>query len=374
MATVTAGTTGESVGERYERLAGEGAVVRDPRQAAVARALDRVIEDIAEAEPSGLSRLLGRRRQRPVKGLYVWGAVGRGKTMLMDLFHEAVPVSAKRRVHFNDFMTDVHDRIARLRVERAEEPVAAAADAIAREARVLSFDEFAVTDIADAMILSRLFARLFEKGVVLVATSNVAPGDLYRDGLNRQLFLPFIRLLLQNVEVVELDAATDYRLDRLEGHRVWFSPGEEGFDRLWRALLGGREEGRDTVPVGSRRIAVPRAAGGLARFTFADLCEAPLAAADFIAIAGRFHTIFLEEIPVLTPARRETARRFILLVDVLYDQKVRLVATAEAEPDDLFQPGEDGRYEGFAFARTASRLHEMRSGSYLAEVESSPLT
>jgi len=372
-----AALTDEGVAERYERLAGEGLVMRDPRQAAVARALDGVLDDLAETEPSALARLLGRRRRRKAKGLYVWGAVGRGKTMLMDLFFEAVPLTKKRRVHFNDFMSDVHDRIARFRVEQAEEPVAAAADAIADEARVLCFDEFAVTDIADAMILSRLFAQLFARGVVLVATSNVAPTDLYRGGLNRQLFLPFIRLLLQHVDVVELDAATDYRLDRLEDHRVWFSPGEEGFERLWRGLLGEREERAETVPVASRTVRVPRAAGGLARFTFSELCEAPLGASDYIAIAKRYHTLFLEGIPVLTPARRETARRFILLIDVLYDQKVRLVATAEAEPDGLFVAGGDAdaaREEAFAFARTASRLHEMRSAGYLSTVETAPLT
>lgn len=367
----------ESVAQRYDRLVGLGHVMADPRQAAVARALDTVLANLAASVPSGLARLVGRRRRQTVKGLYVWGAVGRGKTMLMDLFFEAVPIAHKRRVHFNDFMADAHDRVARLRVEKAEEPVMAAADEIAREARVLCFDEFAVTDIADAMILSRLFARLFERGVVLVATSNVAPQDLYRDGLNRQLFLPFIRLLHQHVDVVELDAATDYRLDKLEEEIVWFAPGDPGFERLWRGVLGAREAAPDTVPVASRAIAVPRAAGGLARFTFSELCEAPLAAADFRAIARRYHTVFLDGIPVLTPELRETARRFIVLIDVFYDQKVRLVATAQAEPDALFPAGADAgaaREEAFAFARTASRLYEMRSAGYLAAVESAPLT
>ncbi|WP_108662553.1 cell division protein ZapE [Acuticoccus kandeliae] len=364
-----------SVIARYEQLVRHDEVKRDAAQVAVAHRLDSVVDDLREEASGRLSRFLRRRKAKAVRGLYLWGSVGRGKTMLMDLFFESAPVEAKRRVHFNDFMGDVHARIARLRNEKADDAVASAADEIADAARVLCFDEFAVTDIADAMILSRLFTRIFERGVTLVATSNVAPNDLYREGLNRQLFIPFIRLLDQHVEVVRLDTPLDYRLDRLEDHRVWFQPGDVGFERLWRGLLGDREAARTEVPVGSRRIEVKRAAGGMARFTFAELCEAPLAAIDFIALAKRFHTIFLEGCPVLTPARRETARRFIVLIDVLYDQKVRLVVTAGAEPDALFDAGEGGaREEAFAFARTASRLYEMRSASYLHDAETTPLT
>ncbi|WP_420391434.1 cell division protein ZapE [Acuticoccus sp.] len=365
-----------SVTARYEARVAQGEVERDAAQLAVARALDDVVAELA-ARRGGLTGVLRRSlgRTRPVTGLYLWGAVGRGKTMLMDLFYEAVPNQRKRRVHFNDFMADAHARIAALRREDEDDAVAKAAEAIAQETRVLCFDEFAVTDIADAMILSRLFKPIFEQGVTLVATSNVAPAELYREGLNRALFMPFIRLLRDNVDVVELDAAADYRLDRLQDFRVWFAPGEAGFERLWDKLLAGRHAGPTTVPVASRKLAVPRAVGGLARFTFAELVEAPMSAADYLALAKRFHTLLLEGVPVLGPARRETLRRLINLVDVLYDQKVRLIVTAEAEPDDLFDPGEGGAAdEAFAFARSASRLHEMRSSSYLAELEATPAT
>ena len=359
----------------YEAEVEAGVLTRDPAQVSVACALDDVIDDLSRVEERGPLRLFRRKlgRTKSVRGLYIWGAVGRGKTMLMDIFHEAAPVEAKRRLHFNEFMQDAHARIARLRKAKADDAVGAAADEIAREARLLSFDEFAVTDIADAMILSRLFSRLFEKGVTLVATSNVPPQQLYENGLNRKLFEPFIRLLLQNVDVLRLDADTDYRLNRLEDRQVWFGLGDPGFERTWVATVGERGEKPVDVPVGSRTVRAPRVAGGMARFTFAQLCEAPLSAGDFLAIANRFHTVFLEGIPVMTPARRETLRRFINLIDVLYDQSVRLVVSAAAEPKALFD-GEGGgaREEAFAFDRTASRLYEMRSASYLHGIETTP--
>jgi cell division protein ZapE len=366
-----------SVTARYEAMARAGELARDARQLAVAEALDGLLDQLSAERSGGLRGLVRRRlgRARAVKGLYLWGAVGRGKTMLMDLFFAELPLREKRRAHFNVFMADVHARIARHRAAKADDAVGGAADEIAAETRVLCFDEFAVTDIADAMILARLFVRLFERGITLVATSNVAPEALYEGGLNRQLFLPFIRLLRDNVEVVQLDGAVDYRLDHLEDREVWFATGAPGFDRLWHALVGERPEERVVVAVASRGIDVGRAAGGLARFTFAELVEAPRSAADYIALARRFHTIFLEGVPVLTPSRRETLRRFINLVDVVYDERARLVVTAAAEPDELFDPGEGGAdNEAFAFARTASRLHEMRSAGYLRGTETPPLT
>jgi len=362
--------------EAYEALVAEGEISRDPQQAAVALALDDVIDDLARAGDRPRRGFFRRRLNKgvSVRGLYIWGEVGRGKTMLMDLFFEAAPLAAKKRLHFNEFMRDAHARIDRLRRTDAEDPVGAAAEEIATEARLLCFDEFAVTDIADAMILARLFTRLFERHVTLVATSNVAPENLYADGLNRKLFVPFIKLLGQNVDVLKLDVGKDYRLNRMENRQVWFESGDKGFDRTWQAALGEREEGAVGVKVGSRTVPAPRAAGGMARFTFAELCEAPLSAGDFLAIASRFHTIFLEDIPVMTPARRETLRRFINLIDVLYDQSVRLVVSAAADPPDLFDARGEGsaREEAFAFARTASRLYEMRSAGYLHGVETTP--
>lgn len=366
----------DAVQREYDAMVAGGRLERDEAQVAVARELDDVLFDLA-GDVGGVAGFLRRRlgRRNAARGLYVWGSVGRGKTMLMDIFFAALPVREKRRVHFNDFMADTHRRLAARRAALADDPVSEVADAIAAEARVLCFDEFAVSDIADAMILARLLPRVLDRGTTLVATSNVAPQELYGGGLNRALFVPFIRLLLDHVEVVRLDTPTDYRLDRLTDRRVWFDHADRGFDRLWDGLVGDRAVAPAAVAIGSRRIAVPRAAGGLARFTFAELVERPLAAADFIAIAQRFHTLFLEGIPVLTPARRETTRRFINLVDVLYDQKVRLVATAAAEPLALFDAAGGGaETEALQFARTASRLSEMRSAGYLGALESAPLT
>ncbi|MEM8853018.1 MAG: cell division protein ZapE [Pseudomonadota bacterium] len=365
------------VQEAYDELLESGELNEDPMQAAMVRTLDTVVDAIKERDQGAMPGFLRKRfgRKTPVRGLYVWGEVGRGKTMLMDLFHEAVPLKKKRRVHFNDFMADAHARINAARAAHEDEPVAAAADTIADEAMVLSFDEFAVTDIADAMILSRLFERLFKRGVTLVATSNVEPNELYRNGLNRQLFIPFIRLLQRHVDVVQLDAVADYRLNRLQDRKVWFALGDQGFERLWRALLGGAQEKDVGVKVASRTLTAPRAAGGLARYTFSQLCEAPYSANDYSAIAKRFHTVFLEGCPVMTPSQKEIARRFINLIDVFYDQRVRLVVTAAGEPDTLFDASAGGaETEAFAFNRTASRLFEMRSASYIQDIEDAPLT
>ena len=368
---------GDGVLARYEAMVRAGKMERDTAQVAVASALDDVLHDLEAREANGLAPFLRRRlgRAKHVRGLYVWGSVGRGKTMLMDLFHELVPTDRKHRTHFNDFMADAHASIARLRKRDVEDAVEAAADEIAEHARVLSFDEFAVTDIADAMILSRLFERLFERGVTLVATSNVAPGELYSGGLNRTLFLPFIRLLRAHVDIIQLDADVDYRLDRLEDRRVWFPVDDAGFERLWEASLGDREAVPVAVKVGSRELTAPRSAGGLTRYTFAELCRSARGTNDYLALANRFHTLFLEGVPVMGPDDRETLRRFINLIDILYDHHARIVMSAEAEPRHLFDPRDGGaRQEAFAFQRTASRLYEMRSASYLNGVENTPLT
>jgi cell division protein ZapE len=368
-----------TVGQAYRDRVERGEIVRDAVQERVVAALDRLTADIASkrlaAKSSALGWLFGRKRPKaPVMGLYVHGGVGRGKTMLMDMFFDLVPVRRKRRAHFNDFMADVHDRIGRHRAAvkagtaKGDDPIPPVAKDLAEQAWVLCFDEFTVTDIADAMILSRLFSALFEQGVVLVATSNVAPDDLYRDGLNRPLFTPFISILKRHAKVLHLDADTDYRLEKLNAVPVYMHPAdaanERRFDEAWRALADGSAERADEIEVKGRRVPVPRAVRDAARFSFADLCEKPLAARDYLAITERYGTIFLAGIPVMDDSRRNEAKRFILLIDTLYDRKVRLVATAEAAPTDLYR-GKTGT-EAFEFDRTVSRLIEMQSEEWRA--------
>jgi cell division protein ZapE len=309
-----------------------------------------------------------------IKGLYIYGSVGRGKTMLMDLFFEASPVLRKRRAHFHEFMLDVHERIHAFRQKMklgehaGEDPIRLTAEQLAREEWLLCFDEFHVTDIADAMILGRLFAQLFERGVVVVATSNVAPDELYKGGLNRALFVPFIAILKEQMDVVRLDARTDFRLEKLAGLPVWYVPADTAadtaLDEAWRRLAGGQAGTAQELAVKGRSVHVPRAAMGVARFTFHDLCERPLAAADYLRIAREYHTIILDHVPVMNFDTRNAAKRFIILIDTLYDMNVKLIASAEAQPDALYQSDEG--YEALEFHRCASRLIEMRSEAYLA--------
>jgi cell division protein ZapE len=294
--------------------------------------------------------------------------------MLMDLFFAASPVVRKRRAHFHEFMADTHERIATFRRQQKngvgadEDPIRLTAAAIAEESWLLCFDEFNVTDIADAMILGRLFRRLFELGVVVVATSNVAPGELYRDGLNRALFLPFIGLIERHMEVVELSARADFRLEKLAGQPVWHVPADAAataaLDEAWRRLTGGQPGAAQDLVVLGRVLHIPRAAKGVVRFGFDELCEQPLGAADYLKIAHEFHTLILDRIPVMDFDRRNEAKRFIILIDTFYDNAVKLLASAAAEPDGLYR-AEDG-FEAREFKRTASRLIEMRSQSYLA--------
>ncbi|HWK64640.1 MAG TPA: cell division protein ZapE [Rhizobiaceae bacterium] len=366
--------THPSVVQRYNHLVETGAIGHDEAQEGVAKALDGLIGEIAAkrlaAKSSSLGWLFGRKRKpEPVKGLYIYGSVGRGKTMLMDMFFELVPVRRKRRAHFNDFMADVHDRIQKQRAARKngetreDDPIPPVAKALAEEAWVLCFDEFTVTDIADAMILSRLFSALFAEGVVLVATSNVVPDELYRDGLNRQLFVPFIAILKQHAGVLSLDAKKDYRLEKLDNLPVYLTPlGAEAdarMDAAWATATEGHGIAPAEIVVKGRHVPIPRAAGSAARFTFHDLCEKPLGARDYLAIVERFDTIFLDHVPVLAEGKRNETKRFILLVDTIYDRKVRLIASAEAPPQGLYL-GKRGT-EAFEFDRTVSRLIEMQS-------------
>ena len=293
--------------------------------------------------------------------------------MLMDLFFETSAVQRKRRVHFHEFMADVHERIYTYRQDiksgalSDQDPIQRAAAAIAEETWLLCFDEFHVTDIADAMILGRLFTRLFELRVVMVATSNLHPSELYKDGLNRGLFLPFLALLQKHCDVVRLDARTDFRLEKLTGMPTWHAPtdatAKDALDEAWRRLADNEPGKPHDLIVKGRIVKVPQAAMGVARFFFNDLCARPLAAADYLRIAHEFHTLILEDIPVMDITRRNEAKRFIILIDTLYDHAVKLVASAEAQPDELYT-ATDG-YEANEFKRTASRLIEMRSQSYL---------
>ncbi len=363
----------QSLRSAYRKRLRDGHLKPDAGQEAAVAALSRLEGELKGRR--GLFASFG--RHKTLRGVYLWGPVGRGKSMLMDLFFAAAAEPKKRRVHFQAFMAEVHGlvgewrkgdsaaRRARFGQARGDDPLGPTAELIARDARLLCFDELQVTDIADAMILGRLFERLFELGVTLVATSNRAPDDLYRDGLNRQLFLPFIALLKQKLEVVAVNGPMDFRLDRLRAAQVYFIPldkaAKAGFDALWRDILGGAPETGETLEVLGRQVRLPRASGGLLRASFAELCEAALGPQDYLALAARFHTVFLEGVPVLTPDRRNEARRFVTLIDALYEAGARLVVLAAAEPDALYPAG-DGAFE---FERTASRLHEMRSAAWL---------
>ncbi|MDX2155604.1 MAG: cell division protein ZapE [Hyphomicrobiaceae bacterium] len=345
-----------------------GEMDADPAQLAAAERLG-ALGDALAAWRSGrrwsLGGLLGGKKVPPPRGLYIHGKVGRGKTMLMDLFFEATRFTPKRRLHFHEFMAETHDRIGAARKRVEGDPIPVVAAEIAQGAGLLCFDELHVTDIADAMILGRLFKGLFERDVAMVATSNVPPSGLYKNGLNRQLFLPSIALIEQNMEVMELVSAKDFRLEKLEGQRLYFTPADAAAQKALSSAftrLTGLLQGRPTeIDVKGRSLRVPEAARGVARFTFDELCDRPLGSLDYLAIAHRFHTLILSGIPRLVPERRAAARRFINLIDTLYDARVGLIASAEAEPDDLHPAGD----ESFLFERTASRLIEMRSAAYL---------
>ena len=363
----------------YAALLAAGEIEHDAAQAHALELLSDLEGRLAEPRLARKSSPLGwlfaarERRQEPIKGLYIHGEVGRGKTMLMDLFFEASPVVRKRRVHFHEFMADVHERVREFR-ERSksggngDDPIRLTAAALAQESWLLCFDEFHVTDIADAMILGRLFRRMFELGVVVVATSNVPPDELYKNGLNRALFLPFIALIEERMTVLRLVARTDFRMEKLAGQPVWHVPADgvadAALDAAFRRLTGGHPGAPHDLAIKGRTVRVPCAAMGVARFSFHDLCEQPLAASDYLRVAHEFHSVVLDRIPAMDASRRNEAKRFIILIDTLYDNAVKLVASAEAEPDGLYR-AEDG-YEAQEFKRTASRLIEMRSESYLA--------
>lgn len=352
----------------YSALLAEGSIEPDPAQAAAVARLDALAEALSQG-PSAPRRSLfsfGRKSEPTLfKGLYIHGSVGRGKTMLMDLFYDNVSHPRKRRVHFHEFMADVHERIARARFAMNGDPIPTVAAALAKEAGVLCFDEFHVTDIADAMILSRLFRGLFDQRVVVIATSNASPQRLYWNGLNRQLFMPFVGLLETYCEVLELKSAKDFRLGKLTGRQLYFAPvtpeARAELDAHWERLTGHHASAPATLEVKGHKVMVPQASMGVARFGFQDLCGQPLGALDYLHLAHAFHTILIDGIPVLGKENRNEARRFITLIDTLYDNRICLIASAEADPPELYRRGDGADL----FERTASRLMEMRSEAYL---------
>ena len=363
----------------YKALVASGAIEADPAQQRAAEAFAALEQRLAGYTPVSKQGLFGRlfadKDEPPPRGLYVHGDVGRGKTMLMDLFFQQSQVAHKRRAHFHEFMAEVHERIYAYRQNIARGEIAdgdvmgLTAAAIFDEAWLLCFDEFHVTDIADAMILGRLFAKLFELGTVVVATSNVAPDDLYKGGLNRALFLPFIAQITDHMDVMRLDARTDFRLEKLAGAKMWLVPADGEADlalnKAWASMTGGAPCKPRDIAIKGRKLHVPCSAHGVARFSFADICEKPLAASDYLRLAHDYHTILVDRIPVMDYGERNAAKRFISLIDTLYDNGVKLMASAAADPVSLYV-ATDG-VEANEFKRTSSRLIEMSSESYLAQ-------
>ena len=355
----------------YDQLVVGGELKPDRAQLRAVAALDQ----LADASASGgglLKRLFGARPKGP-PGVYLWGGVGRGKSMLMDLAFKHIAIAPKRRVHFHEFMLEVHGLLRDARLTEAGDPIEPVAEQIAERSRLLAFDEMQVTNPADAMILSRLFGKLLDHGIKVVTTSNRPPGDLYRNGLNRELFLPFIALIERRLLVTEVNGPTDYRLERLTGVKVWHVPtGPEATAALSQAFFQLTDypvEDRARVPAedidvgGGRTLHVPKSLKGVTVFSFKRLCGEARGAADYLAIARRYHTVIIVGIPVLTREMRNEAARFVTLIDALYEHKVKLLAAADAEPAELYPQG-DGSFE---FERTVSRLEEMRSADYLAE-------
>lgn len=354
--------------ELYEARVAEGRLRADPAQHEVVQRLEPLRQWLEQnpVRRVGLFAGLFARPVTPPRGLYLWGGVGRGKSMLMDLFTEATAIEGKRRVHFHAFMQEVHRAIHAARQEGAEDPIPPVVARLAGSLRLLAFDEMQVTDITDAMLVGRLFQHLFEAGVVVVTTSNRPPDDLYKDGLNRALFVPFIALLHDRLEVIELQSPTDYRQHRLAGAQVYFhpaAPARPALEAMWRDLTGGAVAEPLRLTVNGRSVELPQAANGVARADFWDLCGRPLGAADYLAIAAAVRVLILADIPLLSASNYNEAKRFVLLIDALYEARVRLICSAADAPERLYIEGAGA----FEFERTASRLREMQGAAWGAE-------
>ena len=358
-----------SVLEAYRQLVADGALAADPAQEQAATELDGIAVGLVAGGGNGGIGGFFRRRKTAPRGLYLWGDVGRGKTLLMDLFFAQVPIAQKRRVHFHEFMDEMHSAIATFRKSRQQspdaDPIAAVVKPVIRDVRLLCFDEFHVTDITNAMLLGRLFEKLFAAGLVMVATSNVPPAGLYRNGLNRQLFLPFITLLEKRCAVLELGAARDYRLEKLSSQPVFqVGAAEEvkpAMNRLWSNLTGGQMTHADSVTSLGRSIPVPETAMGAARFSFSDLCDEPLGTRDYLTISHRYHTLMIDNVPQFERSGSNSAKRFIQLIDTLYDRGVKLAASFAVPLGDLSRDQDTA----FEMQRCVSRLKEMQSDGYL---------
>ncbi|MGB0626181.1 MAG: cell division protein ZapE [Alphaproteobacteria bacterium] len=360
--------------DRYRSMREANELMRDPTQKLAVEKLQSLHHALKGHQPSGDSFLagwkdrfgLGRRTEEPPMGLYLYGPVGRGKSMLMDLFFDTAPVERKRRVHFHAFMLEIQQRLNELRKkEKRVDPLMRVAADVADEAWLLCFDEFHVVNIADAMILGRLFEAFFEHGVVVIATSNVAPRDLYKGGLQRDRFLPFIDLIVEKLDILDIGAGTDFRLDRLKGEPVWHTPigraATASLDAAFATLTDNADPAPFEIEVQGRVIHAHQAARGIARFTFDELCNKPRGASDFLAIATQYHTVMVDNIPILDERERDAAKRFVVLIDSLYEHHVNVFASADGEPDQLYMKGDTA----FEFQRTVSRLMEMQAEDYL---------
>jgi cell division protein ZapE len=351
---------------RYDELVAQGEIRHDPAQVQAVAELENLRHylDITATRRAGLmASFTGRHRPDAPKGVYLWGGVGSGKSMLMDLFFDTTNIERKRRVHFHAFMQEIHDAIHKARQKGTSDPINPVAKAVAAQARLLCFDEMQITDITDAMIVGRLFENLLRLGTTIVTTSNREPGDLYKNGLNRQLFLPFIALIRSKMTVHHLQSEVDYRQDRLRGQKTWFTPlGAQStaeLDRIWQELTNGQGEIL-TLRVKNRAVSLANFHNGIARASFAELCQKPLGPADFLAIANAARVLVLDDIPRMSRAKNNEAKRFVTLIDTLYEGQVQLIASAETEPEDLYMEGAGA----FEFERTASRLREIQSADW----------